>query len=1199
MNRLRIWPLAILCGAALLVAPMFAQTSKVSGTIRGVITDPSGALVGGATVTATNTGTGLSRTVTATGQGEYVVPDLPMGTYSVTVKATGFKELVIKNVDLHSSSIAEANAQMRLGSASEEVTVSESAVQVQTDSASVGETVTGEQVRQLPIEDDNFVELTQLQPGVSAAAGANATLSLNNKGVAGGVDFSVNGNPVTNNLFLLDGANDNDKGSNRTILIYPTIDSIAEFKMLRNSYGAEYGQASGAVISIVTRSGENKFHGTLNYSGRNDALDSFDYFAAQAANPKKDEVRHNDFDYNIGGPIIKDKLFFFWSQSWNKNIDGLTRAECAPTLAEIGGDFTGSSTVTGIAADGCGPTPTIPAADQAPGNPLKFANTDAAGQLLAQFAVVANAPPPGILGANNYFQSVPSKVNWREESLKVDFNLSKNNLITGRFTQDNWDNPAPNDTGWGSDQASLVEGNWNQPSRSALGKLTSNFGTSMVNTVQFSYSHNAVVTSAGGTPAPVPGGATSAQGLLSSINAEIPSIYPKTLKTGGIPIFWSGFAPYMQNPGGAQSLWLIAPYGNSMDTYTVNDDLSRIVGTHTLKAGVLWSFNKKQEDQNGGWDTPLGGGNGASMANWAVFTPTGNELANILTPDQVFAGVTESSTNPVDQGRWHDVEFYVADTWKARPNLTLEYGFRWSFLREPYAANNGMSAFEPYAYNPNGPATDACNGIVIVPGTNPCGAANALNASLGFPTDYSSGTPGPDRALRNNYNHAIAPRLGISWDPWNDHKTAIRAGVGQFFQRERVSSQVLLSANSPLVITTAPINRALDPQNYGQTLPNPGAAGATPGFGVDPRAVLPNSWQWNLMVERELTKGTTLEVGYVGNRGVDLTDRYDVNQVLPANRAAAAFQTGAGVNALRPYSNDGAITYYSRGAESNYNALQVLLRSRWRDTVTFSAAYTWSHTLANTELDDSGNGAGTAEFTDITNHRFDYGNATINRPQIFTANAVFYLPRLQGSNTYLKQTLGGWQYSVIGQAESGPSLTVFDTGIGPDFAAPPPPATSLQTLSGTGDTNMQRPDVVAGTSCTSGSSGSQILNANAFTLNGFTIGTIGNEARGFCQGPRAVNFDMGIYKNWSLGERFKLQFRLDAFNAFNHPTFSPGSIAATWLPGSANCGGVPCSPTNTLITGSTLDPSLVQSFGKASATLFGGREMQYGLKLTF
>jgi hypothetical protein len=1193
MNRLRIWPWVILCGVILQVAPVYAQTSVVSGTIRGVITDPSGAVVAGATVTVANTGTGLSRTVTGSGKGEYVVPDLPMGIYSVTVKASGFKEFVVRNVDLHSSSIAEANAQMQIGKSTEEVTVSSSAVQVQTDSATLGETVTGEQVRQLPIEDDNFVELTQLQPGVSAANGSNATLTLTGKGVAGGVDFSVNGNPVTNNVFLLDGANDNDKGSNRTILIYPTIDSIAEFKMLRNSYGPEYGQASGAVVSIVTRSGNNQFHGTLNYSGRNDALDAFDYFAAQAPHPQKDEVRHNDWDYNIGGPIIKNKLFFFWSQSWNKNIDGVTRAECAPTLAEIGGDFTGSSTVTGIAADGCGPTPTIPAALQATGNPLKLATTDAAGQLLAQFAVVANAPPPGVLGANNYFQSTPNNVNWREESVKVDYNVSKNNLVTGRFTQDNWDNPAPNYTGWGSDQASLVQGNWNEPARSALGKLTSTFGGDMVNTVQFSYSHNAIVTSPGGTPTPVAGGATSAQGLLNSINAEIPSIYPKNLKTGGIPIFWSGFAPYMQNPGGAQSLWLIAPYGNNMDTYTVNDDLTKIVGNHALKAGVLWSFNKKQEDQNGGWDTPLGGGNGASMSNWAVFTPTGNELENILVPDQVFSGVTESSVNPLDEGRWHDIEFYVGDTWKVRPNLTLEYGFRWSFLREPYAANNGMTAFEPYAYNAAAPATDACNGIVIVPGTNPCGAANALNASLGFPTDYSAGTPGPNRALRNNSNHAIAPRLGVSWDPYSNGKTAIRAGVGQFYQRERVSSQVLLSANSPLVITTAPINRALDPQNYDQTLPNPGASGASPGFGVDPRAVLPNSWQWNVAVEREVTPGTTLEIGYVGNTGVHLTSRYDVNQVLPANRAAAAFQTGGGVNALRPFANDGAITYYDRGASSNYNALQVLLRSRWRDRLTLSASYTWSHTLANTELDDSGNGAGTPEFTDVTNHHLDYGNTTINRPDIFTANAIYYLPKLQGSSSFVRQALGGWQYSIIATAETGPSLTVFDTGIGPSYVGP------LQTLSGTGDTNMQRPDVVPGVNCTSGSSGSQILNPNAFTMTGFTIGTIGNEARGFCLGPRVVNFDMGIYKNWSLTERFKLQFRMDAFNAFNHASFSTSSLASTWLPGSVTCGTAACSPTNTLVTGSALDPTLAPSFGKASTTLFGGREWQYGLKLTF
>ncbi len=225
--------------------------------------------------------------------------------------------------------------------------VNANAVQVQTDSAALGEVVNGEQVQELPLNGRNFVALTLLQPGVSAAE----CLDTKYKGLLSGVDFSVNGNATTSNLFLVDGANNNDAGSNRTILIYPSIEAISEFKMLRNAYGAEYGQASGAVINIVTRSGSNQWHGDVLYFGRNDALNAYEYFAASTAaqaraqgttlpNGGKDVLRRNDFGYSLGGPIKKDKLFFFLSQEWNIERRGQTRQSCVPTAAERAGNFT-------------------------------------------------------------------------------------------------------------------------------------------------------------------------------------------------------------------------------------------------------------------------------------------------------------------------------------------------------------------------------------------------------------------------------------------------------------------------------------------------------------------------------------------------------------------------------------------------------------------------------------------------------------------------------------------------------------------------------------------------------------------------------------------------------------------------------------------------------------------------------------------
>jgi len=1184
MNQSSVW-LLFTCVVFALITPVYAQ--KTDGDIRGLITDQTGAVVADAEVTATNTGTGLTRTVTANSLGEFAITNLPIGTYDVVIKKAGFKEFRARGLQLHVYDVAQVAAVLQVGGANETVTVEASAVQVQSNSAALGEVVQGEQIRELPLFGGNFVELTQLQPGVAGISGPGGNVNTQDKGILGGVDFSVNGNSSTANLFLIDGANNNDKGSNRTILIYPALDSIAEFKMLRNSYGPEYGEAGGAVISIVTRSGTNDWHGSANYFGRNDALAAFEYFAkhSQGLNgkPVKDELRRNDFGYTFGGPVKKDKLFFFWSEEWNKEIRGHTVSTCSPTATELGGDFTGSRppgtlspTDPGAAADGCGTYPDfshLPAGSTVAGNPLKLAAPDPAGLLYAQLLPVANLTTP--FQGDNYVQSIPSKIDWREESARVDFNVTKNNVLTGRYTHDSWKNPAPHVVAyWGDNNNSpQLQGNWDQPSESIIGKL-STARSSLVNEVQFSYSHNAINTS--------PGGLTTASGgpagLVKALNAAIPTLYPSSIKqAGGIPIFWSGFQQY----GGAATTWLISPYSNSMDTYTINDDITKVKGTHTLKAGFLWNFNKKNEDENGGYDQPA-----QSMADWGVFSPTGNGLANLLVPNQEYSGSQEFSTNPTDHARWHDIEFYVGDTWKARRNLTVEYGFRWSFLREPYEINNAMTSFSAADYNPAAPATDGCNGVVIVPGTNPCGAANSANG-----THFSLGTPGPNRALRNNSNHAIAPRLGVSWDPWSNGKTVVRFGAGQFFQSPAVSSQVLLSANSPFS-TNAILNRSLDPQNYGQSLPPLSGVATSPAYAVDPRAVLPNTWQWNLALEHELARNTTLELAYVGNRGIHLVQKYDLNQVAPANRLAAAFQSGGPLNALRPLSNDGTIVDFARGDWSDYHALQVLFKSRVRDWVQFQAAYTWSHAISNTELDDSAAGTGgsvvASLVTDLSNPKLDKGNTTINRPHIFVSNAIFYLPKLAQANSLERAVAGGWEFSAIATAESGNSISVFDnTGSGP-----------VASLSGTGYLANQRPNLVPGIACNSGAHGNQIINPNAFTLVGFQIGTIGSAPRGYCHGPDRVNFDLSLAKNWKLSERFNLQFRFQGFNAFNHTEFSGnsagGQFNTTYTPSFA-CGASACSTSNSVIQSIS---GLNTNFGQSLSTT-GPREFQYALKLTF
>src|SRR5215203_6407465 len=345
-----------------------AQTGT-SGQLTGNVTDPNGAVVPDATVTATQAETGAKRTIVTNSDGNYTFPNLSIGTYQVVVTKQGFKETSIANVVVNVSNITRQDVVLQTGLGTEVVNITAENIQVETQTGTVGEVVSGEQVRELPLNGRSFVQLTQLQPGVSG----QDSLDSKQKGLFGGVDFSVNGNSSQSNLFLTDGANNNDTGSNRTILLFPSIEAIAEFKSLRNSYGPEYGQAAGAVIAISTRGGTNDFHGSLFYFGRNDALNAAEFFS-KTRGGVKDKLRRHDHGFSIGGPIIKNRLFFFYSQEWNKETRGAARFGSVPTLLERQGNFTqprfssnGQRCSPNTITSGPGqPTQIIPAANLSP-----------------------------------------------------------------------------------------------------------------------------------------------------------------------------------------------------------------------------------------------------------------------------------------------------------------------------------------------------------------------------------------------------------------------------------------------------------------------------------------------------------------------------------------------------------------------------------------------------------------------------------------------------------------------------------------------------------------------------------------------------------------------------------------------------------------------------------------------------------------
>ena len=1126
--------------------------SSTSGNISGTVRDPQGAAVPNVEVTILEENTGAERTVTTDDDGNYTAASLPVGLYSVSATPEGYKKTVVTGFELNVTENAVIDLTLEIGLANEIVTVAADDQQIETRSGRVSSLIDEKQVTELPLNGRNYAQLMLLVPGTSPATAGNA-FNTGGTGLNSGVDVSVNGNASNQNMWTVDGVNNMDVGSNRTLLVFPSIDSIQEFRVERNSFSAEYGQAQGAVINLVTKGGGNDFHGSGFEFLRNDALNANSFFLNRAGQPRS-ELTYNNFGGNFSGPVYlpkfgeggkpyfsgKNKLFFWWSEEFRREQRGAVLGGRVPTAAERSGDFSGALTGN-VPVDPrtCVPAPTAenPNAlrcNPFPGNRIPTDRLSPAGLALLRLYPNPNTPNPTRDG-QNWASSTTQPISTRQDLFRVDGNVTDKMNVMVRYINENWSHAGAAGNFWGDSPFPTLTSDWDQPSYTFAVKVANTLSATAVNEFQFSRAGNSISinTSPGSQP------------LEQEIAAAFPTVFPTNAAT--VPsLFWG--------PGGYDTLWHQAPWSNQQDLLIWKDDFSKVIGSHDTKFGVLFSRNVKREEGNG-----AGGGN-QPAAILGCGNHTGNCIADLLVRDLPLQGYSEQVAQPVASGRWGDFEFYGNDTWKASRRVTLSLGLRYSRFPQAYEANNRISNFIPSLYN----GTDYRSALITADQAE----------QYGLP-----------RSLVNTYGMGYQPRVGIAFDVFGDGKSAVRAGFGRYMSRSNVIEDISrMAANPPFTTSVSTFGgggqtdtlancracRSLDTIN--PDLIN-NVAGVDPAAGfaaVDVNFRPPDSYQWNLTVSREILRDTILEASYIGNQGHHIWRRnVDKNDLAPgAGRIANANALATGqanadiVTAFRPLRGVGRISTSESTGNSNYNALQVFVNRRFSNRLSYSASYTWGHAISDVPL---------TSFTDATSDPYDYsldrGDSDLDRRHSFTSNAVYALPTFESLGSFASRVLGDWQLNGI---FSYFGSTPLDLGAG---------VNTVGTASGVG----QRPNLNLGVPIYLDSDDpTRYLNPAAFSLP--APGQLGNLGRGAVRGRALTTVDFSTNKNWRIRERFNIQFRAEFFNIFNKTNFI----------GYNNALNFQGNPTSTTARGTITNGG----FGTLTSAQ-RPREIQFGLKFNF
>lgn len=1081
----------------MLIASAFAQ--EITGNISGNVTDPSGSVIPNATVTAVNTGTGVPRTTQTTSAGIFFLNNLPVGNYKLSVESTGFKRYEASNVRLDVNDRLNFAIRLEIGALTEAVEVSAAAVQLQTETGEVSNLIGASQTQAMPLNGRVFSQLVDLVPGVVSESGRVG----GGTGLDSDTNVAINGSQTNSNLWLIDGQNNMDIGSNAGNVVTPPLDALEEFKVLRNNFSAEFGQVTGGVINVVTKSGTKNFHGSAYEFFRNDKLDANDFFLNSSGSPKS-ELRYNNFGYVLGGPFWipglynqdKSKDFFLASYEGRRTVRGNVATDNVPTLRQRNGILDPTCSVT--------PAPcTVQPADPQEQTLQGEANVDPSLIDPNAKAILERYPLPNASYATAGFNFIASENTGTIDNVQLyrwDHNFSEKAALMVRLMGEDQGLAGINSQLWGDDNFPSVNSDWQFTAKNAVAKFTYLITPRMVNDFQFGYTNNYIHFQTG---------KSSDATLASRAGFTYTELFPQT----------SGSFPGFNGVDGFGTVQHFAPFTNREALLQWKDDIAYTFGAHNLKFGAFIGRSRKREPANGGEDDTAGIITASSFGDLLL----GN-LANYQ---------EEQTLNPV-YDRWSDGALYVQDTWKATHALTLDLGLRWQYLGQVYSARNNIANFFPSHYDPS-----KCSQAAFLPGDliDPT-LCDTLN---GIVTPSSSNIP--SRALVRNHWNDWEPRLGIAWSPLN--KFVFRAGGGMFHGRDAISQTSALGQLPPND-RTATLNNV----TFSQLAPfNPATPQPPTLLGsLDPTYFNPLSYQYSAGFQYQAARDTVIELNYVGSHQIHQGRNRDINQI-PYNDLLSAYQGTLNPDFYRPFLGYSQIYVNGRDGTTRYNSFQLFANRRFAAGLEFQVAYTWSRLISDTINRDTESRASPAQ--DAFNLRAEKALANQDQPQTFTVNYIYELPFFRkSSNPFARQALGGWEVVGIYTARSGlPQTVCIDHDV-----------VGLTD----GGVVCQRPDVIAAPNLDKGKRTIlNYFNTAAFVLQ--APGTFGNSARNNVRGPGINNFDFSLFKNFALprftgaGEGPKLQLRGEFFNVFNHTQFS--GINTTFVP-AQDVPGSPVSPSS-------------------------------------